>query len=155
MSIPTIAVVAGIIWQNGLPADFSLENVAYKSHEQKHMGAPKFLASLRLPHMPMGNFWEFPGGKIEQGESGEEALQRELLEELGIMVTDCTFWKKVEHHYPSRHVILYLFHVAAFTGQPQGLEGQTIRWLTAQEARALPFLEADIPLVAELATTLA
>ncbi len=136
MTIPTIEVVAGVIWQN-----VSLEN----SKPSK-----KFLASLRLPYMPMGGFWEFPGGKIENTESPENALYRELLEELGITIKQWSFWKSVAHAYPTRHVILHFFHVTAFDGQAQGIEGQEIRWITPQEAQHLPFLEADIPLVEEL-----
>ncbi len=136
MTIPTIEVVAGVIWQKASP-----ENTT---------SSAKFLASLRLPHMPMGGFWEFPGGKIEPKEHAEEALQRELLEELGIMVKQWIFWKSVEHAYPTRRVILHFFHVTAFDGQAQGLEGQEVRWITPQEAQHLPFLEADIPLVEEL-----
>ncbi len=126
-----IEVVAGILWREG-----------------------KYLATQRPAHKVHGGYWEFPGGKVEAGESLEEALQRELKEELGLDIgTDqeqCRFWKTVEHHYPERHVRVHFFHVQHCTGQPCGLEGQNIQWCLPEQGLHMPFLEADTQLVREL-----
>ncbi len=123
-----IEVVAGILWQKDV-----------------------YLAAQRPMSGPLGGFWEFPGGKVEAGESLEQALQRELQEELDVQVQQCRFWKSVEHNYPQRLVRVHFFHVLQFTGQPRALEGQNIAWVTPSQGAKMKFLEADIPLVHELA----
>ncbi len=101
------------------------------------------LAVQRPEGKDMAGFWEFPGGKVEPGESLEDALHRELKEELGLTPSETTFWREAEHDYGHIKVRLYFFHVRAFTGQPQGLEGHVLAWRTPDEACKLPFLEAD------------
>jgi 8-oxo-dGTP diphosphatase len=125
----TVDVVAGILWRGG-----------------------RFLAVERPQGRPRAGFWEFPGGKIEQGETPEQALARELKEELGVDVRDFCFWRSVEHAYEDLAVRLRFFHVTGFAGEPQGLEGHRLAWLRCDEALRLRFLEADRPLVADLAT---
>ncbi len=110
----------------------------------------KYLAQQRPLHYPMAGLWEFPGGKVDKGESLEQALERELYEELQIKITEYCFWKTVFHAYPKRPVRLHLFHVTSFEGQAQCVEGQNIRWVYPSEATELQFLEADVALVAEL-----
>ena len=88
---------------------------------------------------------------MEPGESLEAALARELREELGVAVLEARFWRTVDHEYPQRSVRLHFFHIDAFSGEPAPREGQAMRWLTPCEARELPFLEADRPLLCELA----
>lgn len=123
-----VEVVAGILWRDG-----------------------RFLAVERPEGKPRAGFWEFPGGKLEAGESAESALVRELKEELGVDATTYRFWQHVEHAYEDFTVRLHFYHVTGFSGEPQGLEGHKLAWLDAQAAQALPFLEADRPLVAQLA----
>ncbi|MFV0420952.1 (deoxy)nucleoside triphosphate pyrophosphohydrolase [Oleidesulfovibrio sp.] len=126
--MPVVEVVAGILWRDG-----------------------RFLAVERPEGKPRAGFWEFPGGKLESGESAEEALVRELKEELGIGVQEYRFWRHVVHAYDDFTVRLHFYHVTGFSGEPQGLEGHALAWLDAQAAAALSFLEADRPLVADLA----
>lgn len=112
----------------------------------------RLLAAQRPEGKAHEGYWEFPGGKLEQGETPQEALTRELAEELGIGVRGCRFWKTTTHVYEEYglHVRLYFFHVTAFAGEPCAREGQNIRWVTPAEAAELPLLPADTELVATL-----
>lgn len=111
---------------------------------------PRFLATCRPETSPQAGFWEFPGGKAEPGESLEQALVRELEEELGVVAHDILFWCTVDHDYPRRAIRLHFFHVLTFSGEPVPREGQMMRWVTPEEARALPFLPPDRPLLERL-----
>ncbi len=122
-----VEVVAGILWRQG-----------------------QYLAAQRPAHAKHAGFWEFPGGKVEAEESLEQALARELHEELGIRIENPQYWKSVVHEYPERKVRVHFFHVCIFSGEPQGQEGQTVAWLLPKEGLDVPFLEADKGLVRQL-----
>ena len=109
-----------------------------------------FLAAQRPEGHPQAGFWEFPGGKVEPGETLEAALSRELAEELSLSVRHPHFWRTVEHDYGFRAVRLHFFHITEFSGEPAANDGQDFRWVTPEEAHTLPFLEADRPLLDEL-----
>jgi len=94
--------------------------------------------------------WEIPGGKVEAEESWEQALVRELAEELGIQVRACGLWKSVEKSDRSRPIRLVVFHVVSWDGEPVGREGQLVGWFDLQEAVALPLLPVDATVIAEL-----
>jgi 8-oxo-dGTP diphosphatase len=114
----------------------------------------RFLASKRPRQMPLAGYWEFPGGKIEEGENPYTALCRELEEELGISVRKAEFWKIFTHFYAGRgvEVCLHFFHVRAFLNEPAPLEGQNLHWVSPAEAKKMDFLPADIVVLDELCT---
>ncbi len=110
----------------------------------------RFLAARRPEGTRLAGFWEFPGGKVEPGESREAALVRELTEEMSITPTRWSFWRTVCHAYPDLAVRLHFYHITDYAGTVFPAEGHTIRWVTRAEARKLPFLEADVPVVHDL-----
>ena len=91
--------------------------------------------------------WEFPGGKLEPGESAEHALKRELYEELGIEIGRTEPLIQLSHDYPDRKVRLNVLEVSSFTGTPHGREGQAVRWVMPSELFKLDFLEANKPIM--------
>ncbi len=111
-----------------------------------HNPAGQVLFAQRPAGKPYAGWWEFPGGKIEAGETVALALARELREELGIQILDCHHWLTQRYEYPHAHVNLQFCHVQAFSGQPQSLEGQAFAWGTAQQP-PLPFLPAALPVL--------
>jgi 8-oxo-dGTP diphosphatase len=103
------------------------------------------LLGQRPEGKPYAGYWEFPGGKVEPGESILSALKREFLEELGIDIKTATPWCGVEHRYPHAHVHLHFYLCYAWYGEPQGLEGQAFAWQGRIEVS--PILPATIPLL--------
>ena len=86
------------------------------------------LLSTRPEGKPYAGYWEFPGGKIETGESVEQALRRELIEELGITIDGAEVWKVTEHDYPHALVRLHWCKVRDWTGEFEMREGQAMQW---------------------------
>ena len=113
--------------------------------------AGRVLVSRRPAGRHLAGMWEFPGGKIEPGETPEDALARELEEELGIRAGPSRPLVGVRHEYPEKVVSLRLFEVHSFTGSPHGAEGQEVRWATLEQLAALDMLPADRPLIRLLA----
>lgn len=101
-----------------------------------------FIAKRPL-HVHQGGLWEFPGGKIERDESVEQALARELNEELGIVVVSSTPLITIAHHYTDKSVRLEVHLVSEFSGEPRGAEGQDVKWAHRDELRALAFPAAN------------
>ena len=108
----------------------------------------KILIARRADSQHQGGLWEFPGGKVEAGESVEMALGRELQEELGITVESARPLIKVQHDYPDKQVLLDVWEVSSFTGQPHGAEGQPLAWVTQRELADYEFPAANEPIVA-------
>jgi len=99
----------------------------------------------------MQHLWEFPGGKVENGESAAMALQRELAEELGIEALEIDHLETIEHDYPDMRVSIDFFVVSGWTGTPTGMEGQELCWVDENELDARMLLAADEPIIAALA----
>jgi 8-oxo-dGTP diphosphatase len=98
----------------------------------------------------MAGRWEFPGGKVAPGESEAAALARELEEELGIRCLHAHPMMRLTHRYPDRAVELSLWVVERYRGEPQGLDGQRLKWVERARLEAEDILEADRPFVAAL-----
>ncbi|MCL2871569.1 MAG: 8-oxo-dGTP diphosphatase MutT [Betaproteobacteria bacterium] len=103
----------------------------------------EFLLTQRPAGKVYAGYWEFPGGKIEAGETEQAALARELEEELGIVVERATPWQIVHFTYPHAEVELHFFHVSAWLGEPYGREGQNCGWQTLESCQELLLLPAN------------
>jgi 8-oxo-dGTP diphosphatase len=108
----------------------------------------RVLIAKRPPHLHQGNRWEFPGGKLEPGETAEEALRRELKEELDIEPLAATPLIGIRHDYPDRRVRLSVWRVERFHGEPRGLQGQPLCWAAPDELPGFEFPAANRPIVA-------
>ncbi|KMZ11240.1 Mutator mutT protein (7,8-dihydro-8-oxoguanine-triphosphatase) [Candidatus Burkholderia humilis] len=106
----------------------------------------RYLLAQRPAGKPYEGYWEFPGGKLEPGESIEAALGRELHEELGIDVKACELWRTLEHDYPHAYVRLFFCKVTQWTGTPHGREGQAFAWQRLP-VDVSPLLPAAIPIL--------
>jgi len=113
-------VVAAVIWRDG-----------------------RFLAVERPAGKAYAGFWEFPGGKVEPGEGLDQALARELDEELGIAPLDAELWREKRHVYPEYAVRLFFFQVRTFSGALKPREGHRVAWISPHEPDAREFLPAD------------
>jgi 8-oxo-dGTP diphosphatase len=108
------------------------------------------LISLRPDHVHQGGLWEFPGGKLEPGETVERALARELHEELGITVESAHPLIRIPHVYPDRQVLLDVWQVEEFSGEIHGREGQIIEWLAIDALGNRSFPAANRPIIQAL-----
>jgi len=109
--------------------------------------AGRVLIAERPAGKHLAGRWEFPGGKIGAGESHEQALARELHEELGIAVRACEPLVTLVHAYPDREVELHLHVVQAWDGTARGLDGQRLKWVSLAELADEDILEADRPFI--------
>jgi 8-oxo-dGTP diphosphatase len=112
----------------------------------------RVLLARRPTGKSMEGQWEFPGGKIEPGETPEQALIRELKEELGIDVTESCLAPLAfaSHDYDHFHLVMPLYAIRQWRGQPTAKEGQTLAWASKDKFNSYPMPPADIPLVAQL-----
>lgn len=113
-------------------------------------GAGRVLCTQRLPHQHLAGLWEFPGGKLEPGETLAEGLRREIREELGLEVGAIVPLLQVEHRYPEKTVLLDIWRVLDWSGEPHGREGQPMRWQHPDDMQAGEFPPADVPIIAAL-----
>ena len=108
------------------------------------------LLAERIADPAMQGLWEFPGGKISDGESAEDALCRELSEELGIVVNRFEHFTSLQHQYSDRHVAIDFYLVHAWLGMPTGCEGQRLDWRQPNDIDDDILLAADVSVLARL-----
>ena len=120
-------VVAALIWQDG-----------------------KFLACQRPAHKARGLLWEFVGGKVEPGESRDDALIRECREELNVGIEVGDIFMNLVHEYPDLTVNLILYEASIVSGEPEKLEHNDIKWLSPEEIPQYEFCPADKDILAEI-----
>ena len=112
----------------------------------------RFLACQRPAHKARGLLWEFVGGKVEPGETLEDALVRECREELAVTVVPRDIFMEVTHVYPDLTVHLTLFNADLPEGEPKALEHNDVRWITVDEIDRLQFCPADEEILERLKT---
>ena len=112
----------------------------------------RVLLAQRPSDKTMAGLWEFPGGKVEAGERPEEALIRELREELGISVQEACLapLSFASHSYPTFHLLMPLFICRRWQGIAQPCEGQLLKWVRPAKLRDFPMPPADVPLIPAL-----
>ncbi|PCJ31995.1 MAG: 8-oxo-dGTP diphosphatase MutT [Gammaproteobacteria bacterium] len=110
------------------------------------------LVSLRQAHQHQGGLWEFPGGKVEQGEAVYDALLREINEEVGLLITAAQPLIEIEHDYGDKSVLLDVWTVTSFEGIAEGREGQKLRWTAIGELNENDFPSANIEIIKMLKT---
>jgi len=110
----------------------------------------RVLLMQRLPGKHLAGLWEFPGGKIEPGETIAQALVRELDEELGVEVRGSTPLISIPWHYPEKSVRLHALRVTAWKGEPRAREGHPLRWVAVRDMDAAKMPAADAPILAAL-----
>jgi A/G-specific adenine glycosylase len=119
-AVPHHQIAAGLIWNDG-----------------------KLLIDQRKNHGLLGGLWEFPGGKIENGETPAQALRREIREELDVEVEVGDYFMTVEHAYTHLRVTLQVYHCLYRRGEPQALACQNWRWVEPSELRQFAFPNAN------------
>jgi mutator protein MutT len=110
----------------------------------------RILIARRLPGKHLAGGWEFPGGKLQPPEDRRAGLARELAEELGITIATPRPLIRIKHTYPQGEVLLDMWVVRHYLGEPRGLDGQALRWCTQDELESVELLPADGPIVAAL-----
>ena len=110
----------------------------------------RILITRRLDHVHLGGLWEFPGGKVEAGESLEGALLREIREELGMEIAVGSEIFTIEHDYPTKLVRLHFFNCTVIQGEPQPLDVSELRWVTPTQLAEFEFPPADAEFIQKL-----
>ena len=105
--------------------------------------AGRVLVTRRAPDAHQGGLWEFPGGKVEAGESLSQALARELKEELGLIVEASEPFMVLEHDYGDKRVRLEILRVTSWLGEPRGLEDQPLAWQRPEQLQLWAFPAAN------------
>lgn len=113
-----------------------------------HNPKGEILIAKRAADQHQGGLWEFPGGKIEPGETAQTALSRELHEELAIDVTSSEPLIRIHHNYTDKSVLLDVWRVTAFDGEAKGVEGQPLKWVGPDELSNYEFPAANRPILA-------
>ena len=114
----------------------------------------QILITQRPDHVHLARLWEFPGGKVEPGESLEVALQREIEEELGIKIRVDDEFFTIDYDYPTKSIRLHFFNCTVLDGEARPLEVAALRWVTPQDIGNYAFPPADTELIAKLSVPL-
>ena len=122
-----------------LPVHVAVAIVVNSEHE--------VLLALRHAHQHQGNLWEFPGGKVELNEPINDALVREIQEELGLLITSAEPFIEILHDYSDKSVLLDVWTVSEFEGIPQGKEGQKLRWCAIADLEEKDFPAANVAII--------
>lgn len=107
----------------------------------------RVLVTRRAPKTHQGGLWEFPGGKVEPGETISDALARELQEELGVAVLTSEPFMTLQHDYGDQHVCLAVYRVTGWRGEPSGMEGQPLAWQQPENLIEWSFPAANQPIL--------
>lgn len=110
-------------------------------------GGDKVLIARRAEHLHQGGLWEFPGGKVEIDETVEKALKRELHEELAIDIDEFEPLLTISHDYSDKSVLLDVWWISVFAGQPNGRQGQPLQWVKISELGKFSFPAANGPII--------
>lgn len=113
-------------------------------------GKKEFLACLRPTDKVRGNLWEFPGGKIEEGETPQDALRRELQEELDVKARVGKLFGRATYTYPDTTVRISFYYATLYKGQLTGKEHQGMRWMSREDLDKFEFCPADVGILAQL-----
>ncbi len=116
-------------------------------------GDGRILIARRPDHLHMGGRWEFPGGKVEEGETVQQALTRELREEVAIEVKDLKPLTEIRHDYPEKTVLLDTWWVTKFKGEASGQEGQQSAWVAVAELFDYQFPDANQEIIEAILAT--
>ncbi|MHA7840849.1 MAG: 8-oxo-dGTP diphosphatase MutT [Gammaproteobacteria bacterium] len=109
-----------------------------------------FLVTQRQSHQHLAGYWEFPGGKVEKEETVLQALQRELQEELDIVVKEATPFMVVNHTYCDKAVSLHVWWIDSFLQEPVAKEQQPLRWVSLKDLECLPLPAANIAILKKI-----
>lgn len=131
--------------ENSAPLPHKIIGVAVIWNQQRQI-----LIDKRRPEGLLGGLWEFPGGKIEAGETVEECIKREIQEELGIEIAVGDRLITINHTYSHFHVTLNVHHCRHLAGIPQAIESDEIRWVTLAELDSFTFPTANSQIIAAL-----
>jgi 8-oxo-dGTP diphosphatase len=110
-------------------------------------GNGRVLISKRADHSHQGGLWELPGGKLEPGEAPMDALRRELLEELGVRIDAARPLIRIRHDYDDRRILLDVFRIESYDGEPRACEGQPLAWVAPWDMDGTLFPSADRPVI--------
>lgn len=109
--------------------------------------ADRILIAKRADELHQGGLWEFPGGKVESGESVQQALQREFLEEVGVSISTSEPLLEIKHDYGDKQVFLDVHVVREWSGEARGLEGQPLAWVSVSGLPTYEFPAANAPII--------
>ena len=110
----------------------------------------KVLIARRHRNQHQGGLWEFPGGKVSADETVQDALKRELREEVNITVRECAALVKINHDYGDKKVLLDVWFVNVFSGAAAGCEGQPVKWISVEELDQHDFPAANTPIISTI-----